>query len=68
MLVVTRKPGEAVVIGDRIRLTLVSVGRRRARLGLTAPAGVPIRRAELRRPPEGPGRRAGGRAGEEVQP
>ena len=68
MLVVTRKPGEAVVIGDNIRLTLVSVGGRRARLGLTAPAGVPICRAELRRPPEAPGPPAGGRAGEEVRP
>ena len=64
MLVLTRKPGEVVVIGDNIRLTVVAVHGRQVRLGLTAPADVPIHRSELRRPRKGPGRRAGG----EVQP
>ena len=68
MLVVTRKPGEAVVIGDSIRLTVVAVHGHQVRLGLTAPADVPIRRAELRRPCKDPGQRAGGQAGAEVQP
>jgi carbon storage regulator len=68
MLVVTRKPGEVVVIGDHIRLTVVSVHGRHVRLGLAAPADVPIRRAELRRPRNGPGQGAGGQAGAEVQP
>jgi carbon storage regulator len=68
MLVVTRKPGEVVVIGDHIRLTVVSVTPRQVCLGLKAPADVPIRRAELRRPRRGPGQKAGGQAGSEVQP
>ena len=68
MLVVTRKPGEVVVIGDNIRLTVVAVHGQQVRLGLTAPADVPIRRAELRRPRKGPGPSAGGQASAEVQP
>jgi carbon storage regulator len=68
MLVVTRKPGEAVVIGDSIRLTVVAVHGHQVRLGLTAPADVPIRRAELRRPRKGPGQGAEGQAGSEEQP
>jgi carbon storage regulator len=68
MLVVTRKPGEVVVIGDHLRLSVVAVHGRHAHLGLTAPADVPIRRAELRRPCKDPGQRAGGQAGAEVQP
>jgi carbon storage regulator len=47
MLVVSRKPGEAVVIGDNIRLTVVSVSGQQVRLGLAAPAEVPILREEL---------------------
>ena len=68
MLVVTRKPGEAVVIGDNIQLTVVSVGGRQVRLGLTAPADVPIRRAELRPPGQGPGPEGRGQPEPEVQP
>ncbi len=67
MLVVTRKLGEVVVIGDAIRLTVVAVHGRQVRLGLTAPADVPIRRAELRPPRQGP-LQAGGPAGPEVRP
>jgi carbon storage regulator len=61
MLVVTRKLGEAVVIGDGIRVTLVAVEGKRVRLGILAPADTPIRRAELaprrRRAAVGPRRR-----------
>jgi carbon storage regulator CsrA len=60
MPVVTGKPGEAVVIGGHIRLAVVAAHGRQVRLGLTAPAEVPLRRAGLRRPRKGPGRRAGG--------
>jgi carbon storage regulator len=68
MLVVTRKPGEVVVIGDNIRLTVVSVCGQQVRLGLAAPADVPIRRAELRAHRDGPGRKAGAEARSEVRP
>jgi carbon storage regulator len=68
MLVVSRKPGEEVVIGDTIRLTVVSVCGQQVRLGLAAPADVPILRAELGPRRKARGRRAGGRPRSEVRP
>jgi carbon storage regulator len=49
MLVLSRKPGEAIVIGNGITVTVVEVKGERVRLGLTAPAEVPIHREELQR-------------------
>jgi carbon storage regulator len=48
MLVLTRKLGEEVVIGDNIRLTVVAIRGSHVRLGFTAPAEILIRRSELR--------------------
>jgi carbon storage regulator len=47
MLVLTRKPGEEVLIGDNIRLTIVLIRGKNVRLGVTAPPDVLIRRSEL---------------------
>jgi carbon storage regulator len=47
MLVLSRKPGEEVVIGGTIRLTVVAIRGNQVRLGVTAPADVPIWREEL---------------------
>jgi carbon storage regulator len=47
MLVLSRKPGEKVIIGDNIVLTVVSVGGNRVRLGIDAPEDTCILRAEL---------------------
>jgi carbon storage regulator len=47
MLVLSRKPGEEVVIGDHIRLTVLAIRGKLVRLGLTAPPDVPIRREEV---------------------
>jgi carbon storage regulator len=47
MLVVTRRPGEALVIGDGIRVVVLSVDGDRVRLGIDAPKDVPIRRADV---------------------
>lgn len=47
MLVLTRKPGEEVIIGDGIRVAVVGVQGNKVRLGFTAPEDVPIRREEL---------------------
>jgi carbon storage regulator len=49
MLVLSRKPGEAIVIGDGITVTVVEVKGERVRLGFTAPAEVSIHREELQR-------------------
>lgn len=47
MLVLTRRPGEEIMIGDGIRLTILAVKGGRVRLGLLAPPDVPILRVEL---------------------
>jgi carbon storage regulator len=47
MLVLSRRPGEEVVIGNNIRLTVVAVRGNHVRLGVTAPPDVPVLREEL---------------------
>ena len=47
MLVLSRKAGEDVVIGDNIRLTVLAIRGGQVRLGFTAPPDVPIWRDEL---------------------
>jgi carbon storage regulator len=47
MLVLSRKPGEEILIGDNVRLVVHSIRGNRVRLGIAAPEGVPIARAEL---------------------
>jgi carbon storage regulator len=47
MLVLSRKPGEEIVINDTIRVTVLAIRGKQVRLGLTAPHGVPIYREEL---------------------
>jgi carbon storage regulator len=47
MLVLTRRPGEEIVIGT-VRLTVVAVAGNKVRLGVTAPAAVPVHREEIR--------------------
>lgn len=46
MLVLSRKPGEKVIIGDGITLTVVEVMGNRVRVGIEAPEQVRILRAE----------------------
>jgi carbon storage regulator len=46
MLVLTRRTGEAIVIGGDIRITVTMVRGGRVRLGITAPESVRIDRAE----------------------
>jgi carbon storage regulator len=48
MLVLSRKIGETVVIGDDVQLKVLSVKGNRVRLGIGAPPGVvTIRRGEI---------------------
>ena len=47
MLVLSRKPGEKVVLGNGITLTVVEVRGDRVRLAVDAPDPVRILRAEL---------------------
>jgi carbon storage regulator len=56
MLVLSRKPGERIYIGDHIVLTVVGIQGNRVRLGIDAPTSVEIQREELlrRQPPDRP--------------
>jgi len=47
MLVLSRKPGESIVIDDQIVVTIVQIGGGRVRLGIEAPREVPILRSEV---------------------
>ncbi len=47
MLMLSRKPGERVLLEDGIQLTVVEVKGNRVRLGITAPDEVPVRRQEV---------------------
>ncbi len=47
MLVLSRKLGEKIVIGDNIVLTVVKIDRNQIRLGIEAPHEVPVYREEI---------------------
>lgn len=47
MLVLTRRIGETIVIDGNIRVTVVAVQGDRIRLGIAAPASVPVHRQEV---------------------
>lgn len=47
MLVLTRKPGERVLIGDDIVITIIENRGDGIRIGIDAPRGISIQRAEI---------------------
>ena len=47
MLVLSRKLGEKIIIGENITITVVDIDRGKIRLGIEAPKDVPIVRQEL---------------------
>jgi len=47
MLILQRKSGESLLIGEDISVTIVSVEGNRVRLAISAPEDVPILRSEL---------------------
>ena len=47
MLVITRKPGERICIGDDVKITILDVAGSTVRIGIEAPAEVPIYRYEI---------------------
>ena len=47
MLVLSRKRGEGVFLGDDIEVVVVEVRGGRVKLGFTAPGYLPIQRGEL---------------------
>jgi carbon storage regulator len=47
MLVLTRRTGETLKIGDDVSITILGIKGNQVRLGLDAPRGVAVRRGEL---------------------
>ena len=47
MLVLTRKPGQSIMIGEGIEVQVLSVSGEKVRLGITAPRDVTIVRDEV---------------------
>jgi len=47
MLVLTRKLGETITIGDDIRITVIAVKGNQVRLGIEAPADTKVHREEI---------------------
>jgi carbon storage regulator len=47
MLVLTRRPGESIRIGDDIELHVVAAGTGKVRLGVVAPRSVRVDRREV---------------------
>lgn len=47
MLVLSRKPGEKILVGDNVTITIVRIGPNTVRLGIEAPRDMNIVREEL---------------------
>ena len=47
MLVLSRKPGEQIYVGNNITITVVEIKGNRVRIGIDAPGDVSVLRAEL---------------------
>ena len=48
MLVLSRRAGETIQIGDQIAVTVVRIGPGIVRIGVDAPTEMPVMREELR--------------------
>jgi carbon storage regulator len=48
MLVISRRAGQSIWIGDDIEIQVVEVAANRVKLGITAPRNVPVLRDEIK--------------------
>jgi carbon storage regulator len=46
MLVLTRKINEAILIGEDVRVVVISIERDKVKLGIEAPAQLAVKRSE----------------------
>lgn len=48
MLILSRKAGESLIIGDNIEITITEVSGDKVRIGITAPKEIQVLRKELK--------------------
>ena len=48
MLVIRRRPGEAIRIGEDVEIEIIECGSSRVKLGVRAPREIPVWRAEAK--------------------
>ncbi len=47
MLVLSRKVNQSIMVGDNVRIVVVSVDRDQVKLGIDAPREIPVHRSEV---------------------
>lgn len=47
MLVLSRKVNQSIMVGDNVRIVVVSVDRDQVKLGIEAPREIPVHRSEI---------------------
>lgn len=47
MLILTRRVGETLIIGDKVTVTVLGVKGNQVRIGVNAPKDVPVHRQEI---------------------
>lgn len=47
MLVLTRRQGESLMIGDEVTITVLSISGKQCRIGIEAPKDVAVHRSEI---------------------
>lgn len=47
MLVLSRAPGESIMIADNIEVTIIGIEGHKVKLGIAAPSSVPVHRLEI---------------------
>ena len=67
MLVLTRKPGQSIMIGDGVEVQVLSVAGEKVRLGITAPRDVSIFRNEVYERIESENREEGSGGGDDEE-
>ena len=55
MLILTRRVGETLMIGDEVTVTVLGVKGNQVRIGINAPKDVAVHRDETGGPPPSPG-------------
>lgn len=68
MLVLTRLRDESIVIGDNIVITVVEVRGDKVRVGISAPADIPVHRQEVYEAIQRENRRATGDDSKPMRP